>query len=81
MDTEYKLDPLDAVLAAINNLTQKVEAYHGDFREFRGAQTAKVKALEDEAKSAKLWGRIQKVVTIPLLAVLHQGAQYIGWIK
>jgi hypothetical protein len=69
------------VLKAISELTRVVETYHGDFREFRGEIKTKVEVLEDDAKSTRLWQKIQAVCVIPVVGVLHQLAQYFHWIK
>jgi hypothetical protein len=69
------------ILEAITELTKTVETYHGDFREFRGVVTTKVTALEDDAKSSRLWAKIQMVCVIPVVGALHQVAQHYHWIK
>ena len=69
------------ILKAITELTKVVETYHGDFREFRGVTQTKVNSLEEDAKSARLWQKIQVVCVIPVIGALHQLAQYLHWIK
>ncbi len=69
------------ILKAITELTKVVETYHGDFREFRGVTQTKVNSLEEDAKSARLWQKIQVVCVIPVVGALHQLAQYLHWIK
>jgi hypothetical protein len=76
------------LLRAINTLTSKVEMYHGDFREFRGAQIAKNdaadlgrKELSDSVKTDRMWMKIQAVCVVPVLGGLHQAAQWLHWIK
>lgn len=71
----------DQVLNAILTLTKTVEQYHGDFKEFRGSVTERVTDLEEDAKSDKLWHRVQTVCVIPVVAVLHQVATHFNWIK
>jgi hypothetical protein len=68
-------------LKAINELTKVVETYHGEFREHRGVTETKVKSLEDDAKSAALWQKIQMVCVIPVVGALHQIAQHYHLIK
>jgi hypothetical protein len=74
-------DETSKILEAITELTKVVETYHGDFREFRGEQKTKVAALEDDAKSDRLWQKIQMVCVIPVVGALHQIAQHFHWIK
>lgn len=80
------------VLAAITKLTQTVEQYHGDFREFRGETTQKMIAFEsrvsdieqtakDDLKATRLWGNIKVICVLPVVGVLHQVASHFGWIK
>jgi hypothetical protein len=69
------------VLRAITELTKVVETYHGDFREFRGVIKTKVKSLEDDAKSTRLWQKIQAICVLPVVGGIHQVAQYFHWIK
>lgn len=69
------------VLKAITELTKVVEIYHGDFREFRGEIKTKVKSLEEDAKSTRLWQKIQAVCVVPIVGGLHQIAQHFHWIK
>ena len=74
-------DETSKILEAITDLSQKVETYHGDFREFRGVTTTKVASLEDDAKNSRYWQRVQMVCVIPVVGALHQIAQYFHWIK
>jgi hypothetical protein len=74
-------DDKTEILKAITELTKVVETYHGDFREFRGEMSTKVKSLEDNDKSTRLWQKIQAVCVIPVTGGLHQLAQYLHWIK
>jgi hypothetical protein len=74
-------DETAKILEAITELSQKVETYHGDFREFRGVTDTKVKSLEDDAKSSALWQKIQMVCVIPVVGALHQIAQHYHLIK
>lgn len=69
------------ILKAITDLTKVVEEYHGDFREFRGEIKTKVETLEEDAKSTRLWQKIQAVCVVPVVGGLHQAAQYFHWIK
>jgi hypothetical protein len=69
------------VLKAIAELTRVVETYHGDFREFRGVTATKVNALEEDAKSTRLWQKIQMGCVLPVVAGLHQIAQHFHLIK
>lgn len=69
------------ILEAITDLTKVVETYHGDFREFRGVTETKVTALVDDAKSNRLWQKIQMVCVVPVIGALHQLAQHYHWIK
>ena len=69
------------VLKAIRDLAEKVETYHGDFREFRGTYVQKVSVLEEEAKSEKFWRKVQMVCIVPVMGGIHQLAQYLHWIK
>jgi hypothetical protein len=69
------------ILEAITDLTKTVETYHGDFREFRGVTATKVNALEEDAKSARLWQKIQMGCVLPVVAGLHQIAQHFHLIK
>lgn len=74
-------DDTATVLKAITTLTEKVEEYHGDFREFRGKYIEKVSVLEEDAKSEKFWRKVQMVCVVPVMGGLHQAAQYFHWIK
>lgn len=74
-------DDTATVLKAITTLTEKVEEYHGDFREFRGAYIEKVSVLEEEAKNEKFWRKVQMVCVVPVMGGIHQVAQYLHWIK
>jgi len=74
-------DDKTEILKAITELTKVVEMYHGDFREFRGVVGTKVASLEEDAKSTRLWQKIQAVCVIPVVGGLHQLAQYFHWIK
>jgi hypothetical protein len=69
------------ILEAITDLTKTVETYHGDFREFRGEIKTKVDSLEDDAKSTRLWQKIQMACVVPVIGALHQIAQHFHWIK
>jgi len=69
------------VLKAIQELSSKVETYHGDFREFRGEYVQKVSVLEEDAKSEKFWRKVQMVCVVPVMGGLHQLATYLHWIK
>ena len=69
------------VLKAITELTRTVETYHGDFREFRGEIKTKVKSLEEDAKSARLWQKVHAICVVPVVGGLHQVAQHFHWIK
>lgn len=69
------------VLKAITTLTEKVEEYHGDFREFRGKYMEKVKVLEEDAKNDRFWRKLQMVCVIPVTGAIHQAAAYFHWIK
>jgi hypothetical protein len=69
------------VLKAITDLTKVCEAYHGEFREFRGVTETKVAALEDDAKSSRTWQKIQAVCVLPVVGVIHQVAEHFHWIK
>lgn len=69
------------ILKAVTELNKTVEKYHGDFREFRGEYVVKVKALEDDAKSQKLWHKVQTLCVIPVVGVLHQIAQHFHLIR
>lgn len=69
------------VLKAINELAEKVEQYHGDFREFRGSQTVEVNTLKKEAESNRFWLKVQAVCIVPLMGGVHQVAQHFGWLK
>jgi hypothetical protein len=69
------------VLKAITTLTEKVEQYHGDFREFRGTYVEKVSVLEESAKNEKFWRKVQMICVVPVTGGIHQLAQYLHWIK
>ena len=69
------------ILKAITELTKVVELYHGDFREFRGVTTTKIASMEDDAKSARMWQKVQMICVVPVVGALHQVAQYLHWIK
>jgi hypothetical protein len=69
------------VLKAITDLTRTVEQYHGDFREFRGVTETKVATLEADAKSTRLWQKVQAICVVPVVGGLHQVAQFLHWIK
>jgi hypothetical protein len=53
----------------------------GEFKEFKGGMDVRVEAIEDHAKSIRLWGHIETVVVIPIIAIMHQAAAHLGWIK
>ena len=69
------------VLQAVTNLAMKVEAYHGDFREFRGEAKTQIVGLESSVKDAKLWSNVKLFCVLPVAGALHQIAQHFGWIK
>jgi len=71
----------EMVLQAITKLTEKVEEYHGDFREFRGNTAVRIEGLEQAAKDAKFWNNVKVVCVLPTVTVLHQIAVHFGWIK
>ena len=57
-------DQYDALMTKIGTLG---EAFH----EFKGSQEAKVEHLEAEAKSDRMWGRIQTGVILPITGIAH----------
>lgn len=69
------------ILLAITNLTGKVEEYHGDFKEHRGATNIRIQSIEESVKEDKKWGSIKTIIVIPVIALLHQVASHFGWIK
>lgn len=69
------------ILKAITDLTKTVELYHGDFREFRGEQSQRTKALEEDLKNEKFWSTFKTVCVLPVIGVLHQIASHYGLIK
>ncbi len=84
MDNEDRALVLEAIgnlAAKVDTYNDKVETYHGDFREFRGEITTKVEDLEQDAKDDRMWHRIQVICVLPVVGVLHQVAQHFGWIK
>jgi hypothetical protein len=74
-------DQLNSILGGIDKLGDKVSNLHGDFREFRGIMSTKVEALEGQAKSDRMWNRIQTVAVVPLIAAIHAAASKYGFIK
>ena len=74
-------DDNSEILKAIAELTKTIEMYHGDFREFRGEHSTKVKVLEENVKSDRFWHKVQTGCVIPVVGGLHQLAQYLHWIK
>jgi len=71
----------EMVLQAITKLTEKVEEYHGDFREFRGNTKVRIESLEQSAKDKQYWTNVKLYCIIPVTAILHQIAVHFGWIK
>jgi len=69
------------VLKAITTLTEKVEQYHGDFREFRGEYKTKIESMAKNIETEKMWQRIQMGCVLPVVGVMHQIAAHFGWIK
>lgn len=67
--------------AKSDTTNDKLDAMHGDFREFKGRMDVEVEALKSEAKSQRLWSRIQTVAILPLVAALHEIASSMGLIK
>jgi hypothetical protein len=74
-------DQFKILFDAIQDGNKKVDNLHGDFREFKGVMTTKVKQLETDAQNDRFWGNVKTLVVIPVVAGLHQIASYIGWIK
>ena len=72
-DDQFKLllDRLDAQ-------TEKLGDIHSEFREFKGGMDAKVGSLEDEARTDRMWGRIQTVAILPIVTVLHIISKKLG---
>lgn len=63
------------------SMASKLDEIHGDFREFKGATTTKVEALEKAQDSQAFWSKVQTICVIPVIAVFHQIAAHFGWIK
>ncbi len=84
------MDNEDAViiLKAITDLTQKVESYHGDFREYRGKTDAELEAMkladaatDKRADTDRMWLKINAICVVPAIGFLHQIAVHLGWIR
>lgn len=68
------LGKMDSQRDAFNDFAQKTA-------EWKGAITEKVSNLESQRKSDRKWGRVETGIVIPIMAVLHQVAAHLGWIK
>jgi len=79
----YKMDndQFTILLEAVTDTKDKLDSLHGDFREFKGQQQTKVEQLVKDSDSDRLWGRIQTVAVIPVVAAIHAFANHKGWIK
>lgn len=68
----------EEILKAITDLSTRVETYHGDFREFRGATNERVTNLEEDFKTAKNWETFKIIGVIPIVTALHYLANRLG---
>lgn len=68
---------------AVDNdkIMETITAFHGDFREFRGEMTARMKQVEDEADEARKWENYKLYAILPIAAGLHSIAAKLGLIK
>lgn len=78
--------PLDTeqfaqIIEMITKVSDKQDALHGDFREFKGTMTAEVSNITKEMDNTKLWTNIKLAAAFPIMIVLQQIATYFGWLK
>jgi len=74
-------DQFKILLDKLDDHGTKLDALHGDFREFKGSTEVKVANLKEQADSDRKWGRIQTIVVVPVVAALHVLAGKLGVIK
>lgn len=72
---------MQAISDARAEMIAAVGSLHTEFSGFKAETEARVDALEEDARSAKLWHRIQTVCVVPVVGALHQVASHFGWIK
>lgn len=74
-------DQFQLLYDGIQKQSEKLDTLHGDWREFKGSMEVRVKAVETQAKSDRMWGHLETVVVIPVVAAIHQLATHFGVIK
>lgn len=64
-----------------DKIMEKLTELHGEFREFRGAMTVRVKNIEEDAKDARKWENYKIYMVLPVTAALHELARHLGLTK
>lgn len=65
-------DEFRILLARLDVQDDKLDAIHGDFREFKGATEQKILMIQDQAKSDRLWHRIQTAGIVPIIGIFRE---------
>lgn len=69
------------ILDALGKFNDKLDALHGDFREFKGSVEVKVGSLEKDRDNENMWTNIKVIAVLPIVAALHVLATKLGMIK
>jgi hypothetical protein len=74
-------DQFSLLYNTLQDTNTKLDAMHGDFREFKGNIEVRVTASEKQADTDRRWSRIQTIVVIPVIGAIHQLAAHLGLIR
>lgn len=69
------------LLTRLSAQDDKLDALHGDFREFKGTAGNRLDQIEKDGDKDEMWTNIKLLVIVPVIGVLHQIASHFGWIK
>ena len=69
------------LLDKLDDQSEKIGALYAAFSGHKATTEVKIAALEKQDDKDRFWNNIKAVVIIPVMAMLHQVAYHMGWIR